>query len=137
MSTLVIAAQDIRRIAIGWMEAGSPPRATETDAAPEEYLRAVDAALRGWGRSVADARRVCVVSGPGAFTATRVSVTIANAIAFARGIPVRGIENAARLPLEQLMGSGACEGDDAASGYAMPVHDRPPNITLPKGSVQG
>ncbi|TAK03889.1 hypothetical protein EPO34_01895 [Patescibacteria group bacterium] len=134
MTSLVISAQDIRRISIGWMEDGKLARTTEVEAEPERYLAAIDETLASWGCDLADAGRVCVVTGPGAFTASRMSVTIANAIAFARNIPVFGIANEEKKSLEQLMGSGAFNRPTPGVGFVSPVYDRPPNITLPKSS---
>lgn len=128
MTTLVIAAQDIRAIDAAMLTDGKITHVDHADAQPEDYLHSLDAMLRKWGikREVID--EIVVVAGPGSFTASRVATTIANALAFAQDIPVKGIENPKRLPLSDLLASIDLKAV-AESVFVAPVYDRPPHIT--------
>jgi hypothetical protein len=130
--TLVIAAQDIKGISLGLVKDGKLEKRTDLVGEPDRYLSLVDATLKEWGMTVADVTRLVVVTGPGAFTASRVSVTLANAIAFARRIPLVPVANPAKLSLEQLIVSKEFSSAEPIDGFAIPVYDRPPHITLPK-----
>lgn len=131
MSRLILCAQDIRWIDLAWEKDGRLVAQERVMAAPHEFLKAVAQALEKWGRSIAQAEAVAVVTGPGAFTASRVSVTIGNALSFSMGIPVIAVENPGRLSIEQLLGSGAIDRAPSSQSLAHPLYDRPPQITLP------
>ncbi len=133
--TLLISAQDIKRISLGLADKGMLVREEEFAAPPERYLERVARTLETWK---VDPRTgltaVAVVTGPGAFTSSRVSTVIANSIAFAAGIPVIPLENpdqrglkdlAAALPTPDAVGAGT-------QAFAQPTYNRPPNITLQK-----
>lgn len=125
---LAIQGQDIRELSVGLLRDGVLAESRTAVASPETYLATIDATLSEWGVALADLGAVAVVTGPGSFTSSRVSVMIANAIAFARGIPVIGIPNADRVGLADL----AFPNDfPSADRYAVPVYDRPPHITVP------
>lgn len=132
MSRLVLCAQDIRWIDLAWEQDGRLAAQERVMGAPHEYLKAVAQALEKWGHSLDQAEEVVVVAGPGAFTAARASVTIANALSFAKGIPVVAVENPDRLTVEQLLGSGAIDRSPSTQSLARPAYDRPPQIALPK-----
>lgn len=95
---------------------------------PEGYLQALDQTLKQWKLSVADLTEILVVSGPGSFTASRVSTTLANGLAFARGIPIRGIDNPEYLPLKDLL----LRTVSSQQMNVLPTYDRPPEITQEK-----
>ncbi|HRH93969.1 MAG TPA: tRNA (adenosine(37)-N6)-threonylcarbamoyltransferase complex dimerization subunit type 1 TsaB, partial [Candidatus Peribacteria bacterium] len=59
--------------------------------AEERLMPAIDALLKdaGWNRE--DLTHVAAVTGPGGFMTIRVAVSLANAIAFALGIPSTGL----------------------------------------------
>ncbi len=130
---LLISAQDIKRISLGLADGGMLQKEGEVDTPPERYLEAVSKALETWKIDPrADLSAVAVVTGPGAFTSSRVSTVIANAIAFAADLPVIPVENpgnrglkeiAATLPAPQAVGDGA-------QAFAQPTYNRPPNITI-------
>lgn len=71
-------------------------------------------------------RRIVVHAGPGGFTALRIGVTTANALAYALGIPVVGITGAVKDLYELLATSQTAA--PAASGIAVPEYDKPPDI---------
>ncbi len=125
--TLLIAAQDIRSVSLARVENGVAQAVATVPVGPERYLDAVRRTLEEWG---VDPRRdvdaVAVVTGPGAFTSSRVSTVIANAMAFAADVPVIAVENARGAPVEEL----ARTLPPPSAGFAQPVYNRPPNITL-------
>ena len=125
MKTLLVCAQDIRTWSLGVVEEGKLVHERYFDTAPEEYLKGLDETLAMWQLAPTDFSAVAVVAGPGAFTASRVSIVMANAFAFASAIPVIPLENAQRLSLADL----AVSLPSTRSVYAIPVYDREPNIT--------
>ena len=125
MKTLLVAAQDIKWIEFGLIEDGKLVKEVRQDVPPERYLAALDQTLKEWKLAKGDFAAIAVVAGPGAFTSSRVSAVMANALAFAGNIPVIPIENPKRLPLADL----AASLPSTRSAYAVPVYDRPPNIT--------
>lgn len=56
-----------------------------------QALGVIADALTKWGATPADVRGIAVVVGVGAFTATRVATTIANAWAYVHHVPVIGV----------------------------------------------
>ncbi len=82
--------------------------------------------------SVADLRRmkgICVVHGPGSFSAVRGGVLAANLLARLLRIPLIGVTKSESLDLKQLL-SELEAGKREASSYVMPTYDAEPNITM-------
>jgi hypothetical protein len=126
---LYISAQDIQSIAIAIVRDQTLLYEKELFVQPEEYLGAIESVLKEWGILLDDLDSVGVVTGPGSFTASRVSTTIANTIAYAKQIPIVGIENEEKKPLRELF-VDALESE--TEGMVLPTYDRPPHITQPK-----
>jgi len=126
MIALVIAGQDIRELSVGLSKDAAIVESRTIVSSPETYLRDVAQALEDWKIALDDLDAIAVVTGPGSFTSSRVSVMIANGIAFAKGIPVIGIENAARRGIGDLE---IGEVYPPVDRYVVPVYDRPPHIT--------
>ena len=72
---------------------------------------------------------ICVVAGPGSFTAVRTGVLIANLIARLDRIPLYGIAAAQAQDLDGLYRDLAA-GAVPTSGYVAPTYTSEPNITL-------
>lgn len=126
---LLISAQDIKRISLGLVDKGMLIREEEVDSPPERYLEQVAKTVDAWGLNPrTDLTAVAVVTGPGAFTSSRVSTVIANTIAFAASLPVIPVENPENHGLKEI----AAHLPTAIAGFAQPVYNRPPNITLKK-----
>lgn len=126
---LFLLAQDIGELEIGLEEEGKLAKITRVKAAPEQHLFEIDKQLKDWNCSLESIKGVYVVTGPGSFTASRVSITIANAIAFSQGIPVFPIQNDQRHSLADL--HDAVNHSEGQS-FAIPHYDRDPHITKPK-----
>lgn len=93
------------------------------------YLPALAKLLKGQDWDAVDG--LCVVQGPGSFTAVRTGVLIANLVARLRRKPLVGVsvEDAQDLDsLAERIGQGLFP----LSGYVAPAYDAEPNITLPK-----
>lgn len=129
MLTLLISGQDIRELSLGLVRDGRLAEDLVAAASPEHYLATIVAALAGWNVRVEDLDAIAVVTGPGSFTSSRVSTTIANAIAFGRNVPVVGLENAARKNLHEIAESLDLSSLPPTDRFAIPVYDRPPHIT--------
>lgn len=122
---LVISGQDIRSMTCGVFDGVVMSHEQTLRATPEQYLASLDQLLRDWDLSTHQFDGVIVVTGPGSFTASRVSTTIANGVAFAKSIPVFALENPERLPLSDLL----ARNELLPASYAIPAYDRPPHIT--------
>jgi hypothetical protein len=128
MTGLLLCGQDIRSISVGLVRDGKLLEARDCPGLPETYLASVEQTLKAWKLGLTDLDAIAVVTGPGSFTALRVSTTIANAIAFARNIPVVSVENPSHLPLRELVSSI----DWSVQGQGTePAYDKPPHITRP------
>ncbi len=129
MLILLISGQDIRSLSLGLVREGRLLEERTVFAPPERYLSEIVAALGDWNVRVEDFDAIAVVTGPGSFTSSRISTTIANALAFAKGIPVFGIENPERKELRELATTVGNAKFPAADQFAIPTYDRPPHIT--------
>ena len=130
---LVLSAQDIKEITFGLMDERGLREERTVATQPEGYLAALKDTLDQWKISLSELTGMIVVTGPGSFTASRVSTTIANGLAFARGFCVVGIENPDRLPLTELLKQMPVE----ETTYVLPAYDRPPEITKSKSGGSG
>lgn len=72
---------------------------------------------------------VCVVVGPGSFTAVRTGVLVANVYARLARLPLYGIDAAQAQDLAGLY-ADLVAGAVPPSGYVAPVYSAEPNITL-------
>ncbi len=98
------------------------------DIGPESYLVHLDQFLETHNCSVDSIAEILVVTGPGSFTASRVSTTIANTISFAQNIPVYGIANTEELLPEELLRKGGLDKKTPFT-FADPFYNRPPRTT--------
>ncbi|MBI2473029.1 hypothetical protein HYV70_00530 [Candidatus Uhrbacteria bacterium] len=130
---LVICAQDIQNISFGIVEEGCLIKQKQfVSSFPEDYLLLLNDTLGEWGMKdhEQEFEGVIVVTGPGSFTASRVSTTIANGFAFTRSIPVIGLSNPQRLDLASLLSVN--RSTNLGADFVLPTYNRPPNITAQK-----
>jgi tRNA A37 threonylcarbamoyladenosine modification protein TsaB len=123
---LFVCAQDIQSITFGLVRDQEVLFEKTYDASPEHYLFSLEQFFSEQKMSPADVSRILVVTGPGSFTASRVSVTMVNTFAFVHSVPVVSFENSERLSLAELLSQKRAQGE---SVFAVPTYDRPPNIT--------
>ncbi len=128
---LVISSQDIKNLTLALSDGKDLTVSEEFFVPPERHLVSIDQALSKWKVAINGLKGVIVVTGPGSFTASRVSVTIANSIAMTQKIPVWGIENNNELPLKELIVDIDLSKLPSKT-FTLPAYNRGPNITLPK-----
>ncbi|HLD20899.1 MAG TPA: hypothetical protein VJB64_02285 [Patescibacteria group bacterium] len=128
---LVICAQDIQSITFGLVTDAGEAYEAMIETQPEGYLQALDQTLKEWKIALTDLSEILVVTGPGSFTASRMSTTIGNGLAFVQGIPIRGIENVEHLPWRDLLLQVSTEQQT----HVLPSYDRPPEITKEKKNM--
>ncbi len=127
---LAMLAQDLSTISLAIFENGNVERQKDVAAAPERYLQSLDETLRSWKVSLHQLEGVIVVIGSGSFTSSRVSTTMANALAFTHRWPLFALENRARLPLAELLESFVPSAEKSVS-FAFPAYDGEAHITHP------
>lgn len=123
---LFLCAQDIQFITFGLVKDGVCFHEQALDASPEQYLNLLNRFFSEQKMSSSDIKRIIVVNGPGSFTASRVSVTIANTFAFVHQIPLVALENPDRLSCAELI---LRVQEFPEHAFVVPVYDRPPHIT--------
>jgi len=112
-----------------WMEKGKEPKIIELEGRSNVLLPKLAKDRKNFQLL----EGVCVVSGPGSFSAVRTGVLYANLLSRLKKVPLIGmmVEDAvdlSRLAKELTDGRRATE----ASKYVAPIYDAEPNITLPK-----
>ncbi|MFC1787842.1 hypothetical protein ACFLZY_01330 [Patescibacteria group bacterium] len=134
MRFLLIKAQDIKEISLALLDqdqgSGFPKLVFEskTTAQPEEYLKEISLAVREWGIGFEELSGVIVVTGPGSFTSSRVSLTIANTIGFTHGLPIVPIENNNHLKIKELIMNLDLNDLPQVNTFAQPTYNQPPQI---------
>lgn len=126
---LVVASQAITAVTFALFDGHDVVREKTDFVAPEKHVWALDQVLREWSFSKDACQGVIVVTGPGSFTASRVSTTIANTLAFTWSVPVFGVENPHDLPLNELLPGVSLS---APGDFALPTYQRPAHITAPR-----
>ncbi|MDP2656203.1 MAG: hypothetical protein Q8P11_01420 [bacterium] len=96
-------------------------------------LVGVEKGLKENGVTLESLEGIIVNSGPGAFSALRGGIVVANTLLFALGIPVVGIPMPDDRPSAQtaLLGIMACKGAPIGN-VVEPEYGREPNITVTK-----
>ncbi len=92
----------------------------------ELILESVEELLARHNKTIKDLKTIAVVKGPGPFSALRIGVTTANALAWGLDIPVVGIKDDEIVPLDELLQEGGFEGQ------VEPEYGAEPNITKSK-----
>ncbi len=75
--------------------------------------------------TLADVRGILVNAGPGSFTGTRIGVAVANALAFAGGVPVQAVQGDIWSSVSGL----TIEGNQY-TGPVHPIYDRAASVTI-------
>lgn len=129
---LAICSQDIGLLEVGLVsEEGEMREVQAFEVPPEQHLSQIARFLEQANLKSTDLSALFIVSGPGSFTASRVSTTIANAMAFVRELPMYVVENPEKKSLAQLLKSWD-NTQHHAQEHVDPSYDRPPTITTPK-----
>lgn len=81
-------------------------------------------------KQLKDLKGICVVHGPGSFSAVRSGVLTANMMARVLGIPLFGIDRTQARDLDHVRDQ-IMQGAYRAQAYVAPTYDAEPNITVP------
>lgn len=103
-------------------------------AAVKVYKKRADKLLQQSGASKTWKKRctgICVVAGPGSFSAVRLGVLYANLLARLSPVPLIGVSVQAAEHLPMLY-TKLVAGQISSTIYVAPVYDAEPNITVPK-----
>lgn len=122
-----LSSQDLKTLDLCLFDQAGIKQQAHLETTPESFLFSLDQTLTQWGITLDVIKGIVVVSGPGSFTSSRLSVIMANAIAFRFGIPLLGIPNPERLSPEELIKN--VDLSKLSESFVQPVYDRPPFIT--------
>ncbi|MBU1146694.1 hypothetical protein KKD80_04125 [Patescibacteria group bacterium] len=99
----------------------------------DKLLNSVDKILRKRKIAAEDIGGVLVVSGPGAFTAVRQGVVLANTFGYLLGVPVLGLKREEFKDEKEFLKLGYGKMIKAKKGrIVLPTYGKEPNITKPK-----
>ncbi len=126
---LFLCAQDIGSLWVGLIRQSAFAAIEKCSVPPESYLSALNRFLKEQHQLPQELSGVCVVTGPGSFTSTRVSLTIANALHFTERLPLFTLINPDHL-LPNILLAKCGLGIPVKSGrYASAVYGRPPHVS--------
>ena len=99
----------------------------------ELLLKTINDLLESQSKELADLTGIIVVSGPGAFSALRIGVTTANALAYSLNIPVVGVEVDESTKIEGIWEEGTNllknKKKFDMTSVVIPQYGREPNIS--------
>lgn len=129
MAWLFIDTHENGRVRYAWLDAGRVVKRVEREGRASILLPLI-------AKDLVKTRiaGVCVVEGPGSFSAVRGGVLDANLIARFLRVPLVPVTAGEAYDLEGLANRIAT-GDVSTSSYVAPIYDREPNITVPKSPV--
>lgn len=130
MKVLLIAAQDIKAITLAWVEKGVLICQKDVSVEPDNYLLSLKNFLHENYLEPQHIESIAVITGPGSFTASRVSVMIANTLAWARSLPIFGLENKQNLNLSELLEKFDLDKLNYQESPVLPIYNQKPNITV-------
>ena len=98
----------------------------------EYLLKSIEQILRNNKVKTTDLAGIMAVTGPGPFTSLRITVAVANTLAYSLKIPVVGIQNKQGLTSnDKLVKLGLSKLSTAKVGkYISPFYNRQPNIMI-------
>ena len=98
----------------------------------ELLLAQIDRLLQEARWQLGDLNGIGVVTGPGSFTALRIGVATANALAFSHGLPVVGLPAGQASVAEQAKAAARRLAAGEGQSQVLPDYGREPSITPPK-----
>lgn len=126
MSWIFLDTSDRGRLRVGLLHSSEGPSIDIREGSRLSLLKEIGDIL-----SLEEIRRsegICVVSGPGSFSAIRGGVLVANLLSRLYHIPLYGVEKSEAMDLS-LLRDRLSAGDIVSSAYVSPVYDAEPNIT--------
>ena len=130
MPWLFLDTHEMGRVRVGLLSA-SGARIKEAEGRSIACLPLVEQVL---GKKKAVLEGICVVQGPGSFSAVRTGVLDANLLARLWRLPLTGVDVADAQDVEALA-KRLAENGLKKQAYVAPVYDAEPNITVPKPKV--
>jgi len=100
-----------------------------------QFLKAVNNFLRCEKVSIHDVAAVVVEKGPGAFSALRTGIIVANTLAFSLSIPVVGVSSVSSDIKTSLQKARIQISKALPPSFVIPDYGREPTITKPKRRV--
>ncbi|MCR4256812.1 MAG: hypothetical protein NUW08_03850 [Candidatus Uhrbacteria bacterium] len=135
MAWLFIDTHENGRVRYAWLDAGRVVKRVEREGRASMLLPLIAKDLVTPSNSPLKRGRelsgVCVVEGPGSFSAVRGGVLDANLLARFLRVPLVAVPAGEAHDLEGLA-SRIASGDVSTSTYVAPIYDREPNITMPR-----
>ena len=132
MEILAIMAQDIKMISLAWLENGIIVDSQDFAVEPDEHLAVLQGFLDKNKKTLKDIGGLFVIVGPGSFTASRVSVTLVNILAWAKDLLIFTLENPDQKTLTQILIDQDWNQLNWQKPPVLPVYNRAPNITFKK-----
>jgi hypothetical protein len=129
---LFLCAQDLHSIWLGLIVDQAFASLKEFPVVPERYLFELDQFLSKHNVQPSDLIGICLVTGPGSFTSSRISLTIANTLHFVHKIPLFTLENPQHLSPRELLAAKGIGNPVKTQEYAHVSYDRPAHITKPR-----
>lgn len=115
-------------VRFGLLTAGQRARITQHASRSHRLLNDLAAKWRSWAPKL---EGICVVSGPGSFSAVRIGVLQANLLSRLLHLPLVGVTVEEADALDRLT-DRLHDGSFKHAAYVAPVYDAEPNITTPK-----
>ena len=132
MQLIIDTSEEIVKIGL----ADSSGRSIEKDSWSSKYnesevlLKRIDSLLDLANVKMPEVKKVVVCSGPGSYTALRVGISSANAIAYSLNLPVVGYKKSYKnLELSEVLQAKTV---DKFNKVALPLYKRDPHITTKK-----
>lgn len=126
MSWIFLDTSDRGRIRIGFLYPSKAPSIDIREGSRLSLLKEIGDVVSP--EEVRRSKGICVVSGPGSFSAIRGGVLVANLLSRLYHIPLYGVEKSEALNLS-LLCDRLSAGDISSSVYISPIYDAEPNIT--------
>ncbi|HVM90813.1 MAG TPA: hypothetical protein VMU11_02875 [Verrucomicrobiae bacterium] len=126
MAWLFLDTHENGRVRLAWFERGIVLKAVEKEGRASVLLPLIAKEL-----PKKKLEGVCVVQGPGSFSAVRGGVLDANLLSRLLRVPLVPVSASEALDLATIAARLA-SAELAASEYVAPIYDAEPNITIPK-----
>lgn len=125
---LYVNGQDIARFVLGVV---GEEYVEIFDVPPEQVLASIANVLERRGASLEDVETIVCVQGPGSATALRVSLSVIQALAFTKEIPLIAIEKDSSVPDQEVFSQITSEwlAQKKTVDQIVPLYLHAPNIT--------
>jgi len=128
---LFIHSQDMGKVCYGIATNTQDVVMSSYEVSPEQNLATLDRFIKDHNMILSDVRGIVVVTGPGSFTASRLSVTMANTFAFVLSTPISGVENKDQRSSREIFLAWLTSVHDHPQTFVTPTYQQPPHITSP------